>query len=46
MSITDKKDKEVKVRQLKLQGMEIPDSVDAEFKAQENHSKMAETPVP
>lgn len=46
MSIADKKDKEVKVRQLKLQGMEIPDSVDAEFKAQENHSKMAETPVP
>ena len=26
--------------------MEIPDSVDTELKAQENHSKMAETPVP
>ena len=46
MSISEKKDKKVKVRQLKLQGMDIPESVDTELKAQENHSKMAETPVP
>ena len=26
--------------------MDIPESVDTELKAQENHSKMAETPVP
>ena len=29
-----------------LSGMDIPESVDTQKKAQENHSKMAETPVP
>lgn len=35
-----------KYNKLVLSGMEIPESVYTEMKAQENHSKMADTPVP